>query len=503
MPTATVRHTRRPSTKTAKAQAAPTGTPKPTRAPSTPKKAPKPAKPPTAKAASSQPSSAHYGGRSRKRRVNKQFSKKETKRFRKICAKNIRQMQKRFRSAQKGGLPFPKLPVNEEGQTQQEHRLSTNTNTWYNCFVNRDAFDSATAEERQEKAKEAKIQAAKKQQEEKEQLAEKIRKRKQKEKEQLRKQQEKEQLRKQQEKEKLRTQKEQHAMKGETDVWRVNSPAHTRMVEAVQRVFEDDDDSFYTLFTIADAKKELNGKTIKELVQVLNTRREDNDYAYRGAAAELLVERAKATREDGAKNQQEIVKAGGIEALRNETGGFIFKRDIQHWAHQAIETFRNKKEYPILAKLLEEKTKKEDEFLDRVQRRFDAAEQQRLRDNEARDKAEYREEMEPELNEAVRKLYARDTDKSLSLHDLLNRSWEERESYRDQRERVEKEAQQKAEDQALMETHGASTIAEAQQKEKEKTDEKARQEAEVKQYFEKHPDELGTCMDAEDDLPEG
>ena len=46
-------------------------------------------------------------------------------------------------------------------------------------------------------------------------------------------------------------------------------------------------------------------------------------------------------------------------------------------------------------------------------------------------------------------------------------------------------------------------IAEAQQKEKEKTDEKARQEAEVKQYFEKHPDELGTCMEAEDDLPEG
>lgn len=56
MPTATVRHTRRPPAKTAKAQAAPTGTPKPTRAPSTPKKAPKPAKPPTAKAASSRPS---------------------------------------------------------------------------------------------------------------------------------------------------------------------------------------------------------------------------------------------------------------------------------------------------------------------------------------------------------------------------------------------------------------------------------------------------------------
>lgn len=58
MPTATIRHTRRPPTKTAKAQAAPTGTPKPTRAPSTPKKAPKPAKPPTAKAASSRPSRA-------------------------------------------------------------------------------------------------------------------------------------------------------------------------------------------------------------------------------------------------------------------------------------------------------------------------------------------------------------------------------------------------------------------------------------------------------------
>lgn len=54
----TVRHTRRPPAKTAKAQAAPTGTPKPTRAPSTPKKAPKPAKPPTAKAASSRPSRA-------------------------------------------------------------------------------------------------------------------------------------------------------------------------------------------------------------------------------------------------------------------------------------------------------------------------------------------------------------------------------------------------------------------------------------------------------------
>lgn len=54
----TVRHTRRPSTKTAKAQTAPTGAPKPTRAPSTPKKAPKPAKPPTAKAASSRPSRA-------------------------------------------------------------------------------------------------------------------------------------------------------------------------------------------------------------------------------------------------------------------------------------------------------------------------------------------------------------------------------------------------------------------------------------------------------------
>lgn len=50
----TVRHTRRPPTKTAKAQAAP----KPTRAPSTPKKAPKPAKPTTAKAASSRPSRA-------------------------------------------------------------------------------------------------------------------------------------------------------------------------------------------------------------------------------------------------------------------------------------------------------------------------------------------------------------------------------------------------------------------------------------------------------------
>ena len=58
MSTATVRHTRRPPAKTAKAQAAPTGTPKPTRAPSTPKKAPKPAKPPTAKAASSRPSRA-------------------------------------------------------------------------------------------------------------------------------------------------------------------------------------------------------------------------------------------------------------------------------------------------------------------------------------------------------------------------------------------------------------------------------------------------------------
>ena len=58
MPTATVRHTRRPPTKTAKAQAAPTCTPQPTRAPSTPKKAPKPAKPPTAKAASSRPSRA-------------------------------------------------------------------------------------------------------------------------------------------------------------------------------------------------------------------------------------------------------------------------------------------------------------------------------------------------------------------------------------------------------------------------------------------------------------
>ena len=58
MPTATVRHTRRPPAKTAKAQAAPTGTPKPTRAPSTPKKAPKAAKPPTAKAASSRPSRA-------------------------------------------------------------------------------------------------------------------------------------------------------------------------------------------------------------------------------------------------------------------------------------------------------------------------------------------------------------------------------------------------------------------------------------------------------------